>query len=182
MLRNSAYTHLNGVGRSTSLCLFLCITVLRSRRYPQYPVDGYRFRPGSYPVSRHSRSIPANLIKNGCLQFSWVRDLDMSAVPDRDCTAICQSSERPTDSLQRNAHIGADIGTLHWQIYFLRASPVRVLVGFEHLKEQANPSYRTIPAKESSMASSLMKFVGQLANQVKFELGITAQTRVDGSH
>jgi hypothetical protein len=59
---------------------------------------------------------------------------------------------------------------------------VRVLVGFEHLKEKTNPGCRTMPAEETSMASSLVKFVGQLANQVKFEVGIAAQASVDGCH
>jgi len=100
------------------------------------------------------------LIKNGRLEFSAIRDLDVPTIPDRYCPAICQPSKRPADSFQRYAYIGADIGTFHRQIYFLQAFPARVLVGFEHLQEETNPGCRTMPAEESGMASSLVKIVG----------------------
>lgn len=68
---------------------------------------------------RNAQSIATILIKNGRLEFGAVGNLDVAAVPDRDCTAICQPSKRTADSFQRYAHIGADIGTFHRQIYLL---------------------------------------------------------------
>src|SRR5258707_5086392 len=70
-------------------------------------------------LSGNACSIVAILIKNGRLEFSAIRDLDVPTIPDRYCPAICQPSKRPADSFQRYAYIGADIGTFHRQIYFL---------------------------------------------------------------
>jgi hypothetical protein len=42
---------------------------------------------------RNAQSIATILIKNGRLEFGAVGNLDVAAVPDRDCTAICQPSK-----------------------------------------------------------------------------------------
>ena len=100
----------------------------------------------------------------------------MSSIADLNDTPRRQSAKCSAHSRKRGTDVLADVRAVHRQIDFGRLLALGDLELFDELQEHRELSDGSFLAKQKSVPLGLPQFLTELANNVKFQLGVFGKT------
>ena len=105
-----------------------------------------------------------------------VNDPYVSSIADLNDTPRRQSAKCSAHSRKRGTDVLADVRAVHRQINFGRLLALGDLELFDELQEHRELSDGSFLAKQKSVPLGLPQFLTELANNVKFQLGVFGKT------